>query len=105
MFLLIFISELEGPITIARDKLLFMMRSPIFERRQMSLRSGQPPPTGGGLIALDSVRPVELWRKTLNNVPKEVDCGLIDINLDGVLDCIVIADNGYLAVLSQATGE
>ncbi|KAI5736174.1 hypothetical protein M8J76_000651 [Diaphorina citri] len=97
--------ELEGPITIARDKLLFMMRSPIFERRQMSLRSGQPPPTGGGLIALDSVRPVELWRKTLNNVPKEVDCGLIDINLDGVLDCIVIADNGYLAVLSQATGN
>lgn len=97
--------ELEGPISLVGNKLLFMMRSPIFERRQVSLRSGQLPPSGGGVIALDSRHPVELWRKTLNNVPKEVDCDLIDANLDGVLDCIVLTHNGFLAVLNQVTGN
>lgn len=58
-----------------------------------------------GVIALDSRHPVELWRKTLNNVPKEVDCDLIDANLDGVLDCIVLTHNGFLAVLNQVTGD
>ena len=47
----------------------------------------------------------ELWRRELQAKPHRHDCNLIDVNQDGLKDCIVVGHEGLLTAIDPKTGE
>ena len=47
----------------------------------------------------------ELWRRELQAKPHRHDCNLIDVNQDGLRDCIVVGHEGLLTAIDPKTGE
>ncbi|TRY69355.1 hypothetical protein TCAL_11022 [Tigriopus californicus] len=58
-----------------------------------------------GLIGLEPRKGRELWRRALYAPPKQMDCHYLDVNSDGVKDCLVIGDKGLLAAIDPVRGE
>ena len=46
----------------------------------------------------------ELWRQSLKALPRKHDCNLVDVNGDGLQDCLVVGDGGLLTAIEPRTG-
>ena len=57
-----------------------------------------------GLIALRPDTGQELWRQSLKALPRKHDCNLVDVNGDGLQDCLVVGDGGLLTAIEPRTG-
>lgn len=58
-----------------------------------------------GLLALRPEDGAELWRQELEAKPLKHDCNLVDVNNDGLKDCIVVGERGMLAAIDPQTGK
>ena len=58
-----------------------------------------------GLLALRPEDGSELWRQELEAKPLKHDCNLVDVNNDGLKDCIVAGERGLLAAIDPKTGK
>ncbi|XP_067123392.1 uncharacterized protein [Centruroides vittatus] len=58
-----------------------------------------------GLIALSATDGKMFWQRSTSFVPKYCKCDSLDVNLDSVMDCIVIGENGYISVINGTDGE
>ena len=58
-----------------------------------------------GLLALRPEDGAEIWRRELQAKPHRHDCNLIDVNQDGVNDCIVVGHEGLLTAIDPKTGK
>ena len=58
-----------------------------------------------GLIALRPDTGQELWRQGLKALPRKHDCNLVDVNNDGLHDCLVVGDSGLLTAIDPRTGK
>ena len=57
-----------------------------------------------GLIAFRPDTGQELWRHGLKAFPRKHDCNLVDVNGDGLHDCLVVGDSGLLTAIDPRTG-
>ena len=57
-----------------------------------------------GLIAFRPDTGQELWRHGLKAFPRKHDCNLVDVNGDGLQDCLVVGDSGLLTAIDPRTG-
>lgn len=97
-----FVVELHGPISVVpgavgrSQNLVFLLKSSFNDNKQ------QPkfPPDGGGIISLLGKNGEGSWLSVLKRQPKDIDCSLIDVNLDGFNDCIVVGDSLLKAIHS-----
>ena len=58
-----------------------------------------------GILALRPEDGAELWRQELEAKPLKHDCNLVDVNNDGLKDCIVVGERGMLAAIDPQTGK
>ena len=58
-----------------------------------------------GLLALRPEDGAEVWRRELLAKPHRHDCNLIDVNQDGLNDCIVVGHEGMLSAIDPKTGK
>ena len=45
------------------------------------------------------------WWIRLTNVPVRLDCTLLDGDLNGIQDCLVLCLNGYLVLVNSISGK
>lgn len=58
-----------------------------------------------GLLGLNPHTGQELWRRPLFAKPHNHDCQLIDVDDDGIKDCITVGDNGLMAAINPINGN
>ena len=69
------------------------------------LSAGEGPTASYGLLALRPEDGAELWRQVLKAKPHKHDCNLLDVDQDGLKDCIVVGHQGLFAAINPKTGE
>lgn len=70
--------------------------------------AGSPASAASGSFGLLALRPEdgqELWRQELQAKPQKHDCNLVDLNEDGVNDCLVVGDGGLLTAVDPTNGN
>ncbi len=58
-----------------------------------------------GLMAVDTRSGEEVWRRTLLTRPLAHDCGLVDLDGDGDIDCIVVGEGALMQALTHHKGK
>lgn len=62
-------------------------------------------PNSGGLISLVGNTGELAWWIRLLNLPVRLDCTLLDGDLNGIQDCLVLCLNGYLVLVDSISGK
>lgn len=58
-----------------------------------------------GLISLNVETGNETWRRPLDSYPKHLECGNIDVNRDGIADCLTVLNNGDVCAFNSSNGN
>lgn len=97
------VTELKGkPSLIELNQkltyLLFIVRGSILNSQNVPPRTDRFPSVGGGLLQIDTMTGIEMWRKRLNPLPDTIDCALLNNQFkeNSEVYCIVGASNGNL---------
>lgn len=91
--------ELMGPVNIVRtgkmgvSSLIFMYRRDNFTANKKFRRPN-------GIMAILSHTGAIAWNKDMSNQPKYVNCTIVDLNLDGEKDCLIVDTNGQMASIT-----
>ena len=59
----------------------------------------------GGIISLLGATGAVAWFTRLGQEPRDLDCGLADLNKDQIDDCIILGGEGLLAAVDPITGN
>jgi hypothetical protein len=62
-------------------------------------------PGSFGLLALRPEDGAEVWRQELEAKPYKHDCNLVDLNGDGLRDCVVVGARGLFNAVDPKTGK
>lgn len=95
-------TELKGPVNVVdtTDKgasLIFMYRRDRFENRKNNSEAN-------GVISIMAQTGKIAWYAPMNTEPKYVNCSVIDLDRDGVNDCVVVDIFGQLSALKSHNG-
>lgn len=60
---------------------------------------------GGGVISLLGAKSEVSWHVVLKREPKDIDCNIIDVDQDGLNDCLVVESNNLLKAIQSLTGK
>ncbi|XP_063221387.1 protein FAM234B [Bacillus rossius redtenbacheri] len=105
--------ELKGAISIVPGvlgrsrNLIFMLRGDVGNPSGSNTsRAGVEsfPVDGGGIISLIGSTGVIAWWKRLSALPRDIDCSLLDVDNNGVDDCLVLGDKGLLLAIDPVSG-
>lgn len=58
-----------------------------------------------GLINLNDETGNETWRRPLDSYPEQIKCRNVDVNKDGVTDCLTILSNGDVRAFNLSNGN
>lgn len=58
-----------------------------------------------GLLGFRPQDGEERWRRSLHSKPHKHDCNLVDVNVDGQADCLVVGEHGLLAAINPRNGD
>lgn len=96
--------ELYGPVNVVPE---------VFGKRKnlvILFKNGSEPEDGktlqskGGIISLMGHNGQVAWYVKLERRPTDIDCNLIDVDLDGFNDCLVIGDDDMLKAVQSIAG-
>lgn len=98
--------ELKGRVSVVQSartrglNLVAMLRGAVWGH---SIRDWFAP-NSGGLISLVGSTGELAWWIRLTNPPVRLDCTLLDGDLNGIQDCLVLCLNGYLVLVNSISG-
>ncbi len=58
-----------------------------------------------GLLALTPEAGDEVWRRPTKARPFKHDCNLVDLDLDGLKECLVVGEKGLFAAINPLNGK
>lgn len=58
-----------------------------------------------GLMALSESEGNILWYVPLHSVPTSLKCNILDVNKDGIMDCIIRGENGLFVAVNSINGH
>lgn len=58
-----------------------------------------------GVIAIQETDGKEFWKLHLHSLPSSISCNTLDVNSDGVPECIVMGGNGLLTAIDAKEGN
>lgn len=85
--------ELKGTISLIKHELNHSNNLAILFRRNMFTQDSH-----NGMASFSDIDSKMLWYKSYDREPIEMKCGLLDVNLDGVTDCLLLEEAGLVAL-------
>ena len=102
--------EEGGSLRLFEDAIVFSGYESRLRRRGGG--GGEPRPSStnddlssNGLIGLSLNDGSERWRSGLLSKPSKHDCNLIDVDGDGVKDCLVVGQHGLMTAVNPINGK
>ncbi|XP_075212521.1 protein FAM234B isoform X2 [Lycorma delicatula] len=99
--------EMKGEMSVVKTRfgmyLIVMARGAIWNSSS-SVRGQQFPPHGSAVICLSGSSGDVSWWIKLSSNPIELDCSILDVNNDGINDCLVLGEHGYLVSIDPESG-
>ncbi|XP_039280527.1 protein FAM234B [Nilaparvata lugens] len=97
--------ELIGPMQSVHSKTDLSLVSMVRGAEWPSSNSQhQFPAQTGGLVCLQSLTGAVAWWARLSVSPDQLSCSILDLDSNGVFDCLVQGDHGYLVAINSQSG-
>lgn len=88
--------ELKGAISLIKHELNHTSNLAILFRRNLFTKDSHD-----GVASFSDIDSKILWYKSYDREPIQMSCDLIDVNLDGQLDCLILEEAGLVALDSR----
>ncbi|RZF35744.1 hypothetical protein LSTR_LSTR012042 [Laodelphax striatellus] len=100
--------ELMGPMQSVHTEsglnLVSMVRGAVWSPIGTNSQQQQFEANSGGVICLQGLTGVVAWWTRLTQLPSRISCSLLDVDSNGVSDCLVQGDLGYLVAINSESG-